>query len=87
MIYDKLRNVFLKFAPLRRFLKKINVYMAFLADAKEFNRYCMEESYLVGDYTYRLHLLVHSLEKGMCVPNPRPFGQSKCEEIVKILKR
>ena len=27
-------------------------------------------------------LLVHSLEKGMCMPNPRPFGLDKVKELI-----
>ena len=32
-------------------------------------------------------LLVHSLEKGMCFPNPRPFGFDKVSELMNLLSR
>lgn len=29
---------------------------------------------------------MHSLEKGMCMPSPRPFGGSKVEKLIELIK-
>lgn len=70
---------------IRRLGKKINVYKAFKVDASDFSKHYVEEADRRGDYRYSIMLLVHSLEKGMCMPNPRPFGFDKVHELMKYL--
>lgn len=76
----------LKSNPLiRRVGKRINIFRAFYYDAKNFSKYYVEEAEENGDYRYSIMLLVHSLEKGMCMPNPRPFGFDKVKELIRLL--
>jgi len=70
---------------LRRQVKSIKNRREFLGDASDFNKYYLEKAQARGDYRYRLMLLVHSLEKGMCSLNPRPFGESKARQIINII--
>ncbi len=71
---------------LRRRVKAIKNYKEFMGDAADFNRYYIEKAELKGDYSYRLMLLVHSVEKGLCSNKPRAFGKSKAKQIAEILK-
>lgn len=71
---------------LRKIGKKINIFRAFKNDAVDFSKYYIEEAVNKGDAKYSIMLLVHSLEKGMCMPNPRPFGFGKVNELMKLLK-
>ena len=82
-VYSKLKEI----TFLRRIVKKVNVYKAFFQDAWVYNKYNMEESYTRGEYDFRLLLLAHSIEKGMCMSELRPFGQNKCIEIMSILQK
>ena len=77
---------FLKTNPtIRSIGKKINIWRAFSHDTKDFSKYYVEEAEKNGDYRYSILLLVHSLEKGMCMPNLRPFGFDKVHELMKYL--
>lgn len=71
---------------IRRIGKKININKAFKNDAANFSKYYTEEAVLNNDFSYSIMLLVHSLEKGMCMPNPRPFGVDKVRELMAYLK-
>ena len=79
-------NQILKSNPvIRRLGKKVKTYNEFRHDAKNFDKYYVEAAERDGDYRYTIMLLVHSLEKGMCMPNPRPFGFDKVKELIKLL--
>lgn len=79
-------NEFLKRNPhIRRFGKKVKIKKEFKNDAASFLNNYIEKAELNGDYKYSIMLLVHSLEKGMCMPDPRPFGFDKVKELLKIL--
>ena len=83
----ELFNEKLKSIPLlRKIGKKINIYKAFFLDANEFSKYYVEEAATNNDYRYAIMLLVHSLEKGMCMPELRPFGAGKVRELMKYLE-
>ena len=71
---------------LRRFGKKIKIYSEFFHDAVGFSRYYIESAEKKGDYRYSIMLLVHSLEKGMCMAELRPFGLEKVRELMQILR-
>ena len=71
---------------LRRPVKRSKNYLEFLSDAKDFSDHYAEVIEKEGDYRYRLMLLIHQLEKGMCRDNPRPFGKDKVRQIIRILK-
>lgn len=76
----------IKAIPLfRKIGKQFNIYRAFKQDATDFSRYYAEEAVKKGDFSYSIMLLVHSLEKGMCMPNPRPFGFDKVNELMNCL--
>lgn len=71
---------------LRRQVKRIKNRREFLGDASDFNRYYLETAETRGDFRYRLMLLVHSIEKGLCSAIPRPFGEDKARRIFEIIK-
>ena len=71
---------------IRKIGKSINIYRAFYRDAKSFSRFYMEKAEQKGDYRYSILLLAHSLEKGMCMNNLRPFGGKKIIELINMLK-
>lgn len=72
---------------LRHIGKRINVSTQFRQDAKDFSKYYVEMAEEKSDFRYSIMLLVHSLEKGMCFPNPRPFGLDKVTELMKMLNQ
>lgn len=77
---------FLKKNPfLRNIGKIINIYKSYCYDAKDFSKNYVEQAVKKGDYRFSIMLLVHSLEKGMCMPNPRPFGFDKVKELMTLL--
>lgn len=53
--------------------KSLNIYREFLSDAYGFSSSYIEAAEEKENYKYSILLLVHSLEKGMCMPTPRPF--------------
>lgn len=71
---------------LRRIIKKAKIYRGFRNDAKDFSENYLEEAEKAGNHRYRILLLVHSLEKGLCVADPRPFGKEKALQLVELLK-
>lgn len=78
---DELKEI----ALLRRMVKKIRIYQEFSRDAAAFSHYYLEEARKRGDSRYTIMLLVHSIEKGMCMVKPRPFGAKKVKELIAIL--
>ncbi|RHV80390.1 hypothetical protein DXB01_04335 [Clostridium sp. OF10-22XD] len=79
-------NQILKSNPvIRCFGKKVKIYNEFCHDAQNFAKYYVESAEKSGDYRYSIMLLVHSLEKGMCMPNPRPFGFDKVRDLMRLL--
>ncbi len=69
---------------LRRPVKKIKTWNEYFQDARLFNKYYMEECERKGNYDYRMLMLIHNIEKGMCMPNPRPFGEEKIEKLMQM---
>lgn len=67
--------------------KKYYIYSQFRDDAKSFSKYYCESAENKGDYRYSIMLIVHSLEKGMCMQNPRPFGKDKASKLLELLKK
>lgn len=86
-IFINLKKVIKKNQLIRRAGKKIKVYIAFFFDAKAFSENFIEEAELQNDYRYSIMLIVHSLEKGMCMSNLRPFGQNKVIKLISFLKK
>lgn len=72
---------------LRRFVKTVKIYIEFLGDAKDYSYNYLESAEKRGNYKYRIMLIVHSLEKGMCMTNLRPFGHKKVVQLVDILSK
>lgn len=70
---------------LRRFVKKYKIYKEYIGDAKDYSKYYLEIAETKGNFNYRIMLLIHSIEKGMCMPNLRPFGQKKAAALMNIL--
>lgn len=59
---------------IRKTGKILKIYREFLGDAHGFSSSYIESAEEKENYKYSILLLVHSLEKGMCMPMPRPFG-------------
>lgn len=72
---------------LRRFVKKVKIYKEYISDASDFSKNYLEIAEKNGNPDYRVMLLIHSLEKGMCMPDSRPFGQRKAANLMCILNR
>ncbi|MCR5605721.1 MAG: nitroreductase family protein [Treponema sp.] len=72
---------------IRKIGKKINILSQFRQDAFDFSSHYIEEAEKNGDFRYSIMLLVHSLEKGMCFKNPRPFGLDKVNELIRLLNQ
>ena len=81
----EIKNVLKSNKTIRGLGKKVNIYSQFLQDAKDFSEHYVEIANNKGDFRYSIMLLVHSLEKGMCMPNPRPFGLDKAKELISQL--
>ena len=81
-IIDKLKSV----GALRRIVKKCKIWHEYMLDADVFCKYYMEESDKRKDYEYRMLMFVHNIEKGMCMPNPRPFGKEKISKLMDMIK-
>ena len=83
----KLKEVLKSNGPLRRMVKKFKIYKEFFFDARDYSGHYLEAAEKSGHFEYRIMLLVHGLEKGMCRPDIRPFGYEKVNYLVKILKK
>lgn len=70
---------------IRKLGKRINIKSQFNDDARDFSKYYVDEAEQHQDYRFSIMLLVHSIEKGMCFSNPRPFGKDKVKELVSLL--
>lgn len=71
---------------LRRLIKRGKIHIEFLHDARDYSKYYLETAEKNGDARYRVSLLVHNLEKGMCREDMRPFGFDKAKRILSILE-
>lgn len=67
---------------IRKTGKILKIYREFLGDAHGFSSSYIESAEEKENYKYSILLLVHSLEKGMCMPMPRPFGGGKIEKLI-----
>ena len=65
--------------------KTFNVLRAYTSDVHSFLKYYMESAERKGDYRFSILLLVHSIEKGMCMEPARPFGFEKTQNLIKML--
>lgn len=83
----ELRGLLKKIGIIRDLGQKINIYRNFCTDAMDFSRCYLTSAKKKNDYSYSIMLLVHSLEKGMCMPDPRPFGFDKVREMIALLNR
>lgn len=75
---------------LRIFLKKIyhkiKVYIEFMRESQYFCKYYTYASNQQSNLEYKMLILAHSIEKGLCVrENIRPFGSQKVLEIIDAL--
>lgn len=66
--------------------KKINTDIQYSQDAADFSKYYAGSAENKNDYRYSIMMLVHSLEKGMCHTDPRPFGRKSVLELIKFLE-
>lgn len=75
-----------KNSMLKKTVKKIKVKREYLKDVKHTNKHLTENEETQEQLEYRLLLLIHSIEKGMCHFSPRPFGFEKIRSLLKYLK-
>lgn len=66
--------------------KRVNIYRQFKDDERDFTKCYSSSASRHGDYRYSILLLVHSLEKGMTMPSPRPFGKEKAFDLMHELE-
>lgn len=71
---------------IRKTGKTLKIYKEFLSDAHGFSSSYVEAAEEKENYKYSILLLVHSLEKGMCMPTPRPFGGEKIRKLISHVK-
>lgn len=64
---------------------KIMLYLETLRDIKNYDKYSGPEGQTSNGNITAILLLVHSLEKGMCSDEPRPFGFSKINSLLNEL--
>lgn len=69
---------------IRKVGKSLKIYREFLSDAHGFSSSYIEAAEEKENYKYSILLLVHSLEKGMCMPTPRPFGGGRLRNLSRI---
>ena len=69
---------------IRRIGKSLKIYKEFLNDAHGFSSSYIEAAEEKENYKYSILLLAHSLEKGMCMPTPRPFGGGRLRNLSRI---
>lgn len=65
--------------------KTYNVLRAYASDVHSFLKYYIESAERKEDYRFSILLLVHSIEKGMCMEPARPFGFEKTQNLIKML--
>lgn len=82
-VIESLKNI----DCLRRPIKKMKIWKEYLHDAASFSKFYMEECDRKGNYDYRMYMLIHNIEKGMCMPDPRPFGKEKVRKLMKMLDK
>jgi len=81
------KDLFKKNNLIRRIMKRIKIMSEFKYDSTDFIKFYMESAEKRGDYRYRILLLVHSIEKGLCMPNIRQFGNDKVKTLMRILSK
>ena len=87
MMHIKFKEIIKRNPFIRRLGKKVNILRAYYHDVKDFNDYYNESAEVQNEFSYSIMLLVHSLEKGMCMKEIRPYGFQKVNELKKILKK
>lgn len=71
---------------LKKVYHKVHTYLEFMREAQYFCKYYTYASNNQGNLDYKLLMLAHSIEKGLCVQeNIRPFGSKKIDEIIEVL--
>ena len=83
---DKIKTILKKNGVLRRIGKRINNINIFKYDEKSFSQCFMDSALREERYDYSIMMLVHSLEKGMCMKDVRPFGFEKVMQLKKHLE-
>lgn len=82
---------------IKNYLKKIPGVI-FLKDILTYNDFKNDKYFFISNYSfsrvknnnkldYEISLVVHSLEKGFAVVNPRPFGIDKIKRIISCIKK
>lgn len=73
---------------LRRIVKKIKIKKEYKYDVKLFSKYYNDSGIdYINAYEYKILLLVHSLEKGMCHTKLRLFGEEKVNDLIELLTK
>ncbi len=80
------KNVLKSNVFLCRMGRAINIHREFIHDSKNFAKYYNNSAEKKNDYRYSIMLIVHSIEKGLCMEKLRPFGSKKIIRLINILK-
>lgn len=74
-------------SSIRRIVKKKKIKKEYKLDYRDFcEHYNDSEENTTEKQDYKIMLLVHSLEKGMCHENMRPFGDEKIMNLISLIR-
>jgi nitroreductase len=65
----------------------IRTFWEYYLDALYYKRYSMLMNKSPKNYEYQILLRLHGLEKGICMPDSRKFGQEKIEVLIDIMSK
>lgn len=82
----KIKELLKKNKRIRKIVKNFKIKHEMLIDYKKFKDNYIENYSLQSQIEYDLMLMIHSLEKGMCHKDLRPFGEKKVSHILLGLK-
>lgn len=71
---------------LRKSVKRAKTLKEYLSDAHFMNEHFLDAGNSTEHETFRIMLLVHSIEKGLSSRSPRPFGAAKCVKLASLLE-
>ena len=87
MMHMQFKEIIKRNPLIRRLGKKVNILRAYYHDVKDFNGYYNESAEVQNEFSYSIMLLVHSLEKGMCMKEIRPYGFQKVNKLKNFLRK
>ena len=84
----KIKEKLKRNSTLRKLVKRRKIKKEYLTDFYDFSKYYNDSfKETLEGIEYKILLLVHSLEKGMCHKELRPFGEKKIADLIELLKQ